>query len=302
LLAALAGCGDNVRSFFDDPAIEPLPQRLSELGIDATGGPDRVFAYEPVWPLWSSGSDKVRLAFFPAPIDTSVPDAWVFPRGTTFWKTFAYGDRPIETRVLRLLDVPTFDVYTWSDDGSDAVLADITAKDPVAVDAGTHTIPSRIDCRTCHEAGVQPTLGFSELQLGDGALAALDERGLVTQNNPSPERIPGKVSDPLTYRVLGYFTGNCVSCHHAGTGPNNSFDLRHQVALANTIDRPTESSASAAGIRVVPGDPEQSILWLAFARDTTNPEVKPMPPVGIDRGDAEGIELVRAWIESLAPP
>jgi hypothetical protein len=288
----LAGCGDNVQPFFDEPS-QPLPARLSELGLDDS----RVFAYEPTWPLWSSGSDKTRLAVFPAPIDTTVADRWVFPTGTTFIKTFAYGDRPIETRVLRPLDVPTFDVYKW--DGDDAYLADLTTKDPVTVDGGTHTIPSRIDCRACHESAAQPTIGFSELQLGDATLARLDERGLRTRVNAEPERIPGRTADSLTYQVLGYFTGNCVPCHHTGTGPNNSFDLRYQVALQNTIDHPTESSASAAGIRVVPGDPEQSILWLAFARDTTNPEVKPMPPVGIDRGDAEGIELVRRWIASL---
>jgi hypothetical protein len=298
VLLAVGACGDNIRSFYDDTS-QPLPQTLSELGIDATSGPDRVFAYEPVWPLWSSGSDKTRFAFFPQPIDTSTPDAWSFPTGTTFFKTFAYGDRPVETRVLRLLDVPTFDVYKWNDDGSDAILADIMTKDPVEVAGGTHTIPSKLDCRTCHESGAQPTLGFSEIQLDDTALAQLDDRGLRTQPNAAPTRIPD--DDEATYEVLGYFTGNCVPCHHTGTGPNNSFDLRFQVALANIIDHPTESSASAAGIRVVPGDPEQSILWLAFARDMTNPEVKPMPPLGIDRSDATGIELVRSWIASLPP-
>jgi hypothetical protein len=294
-----AACGDNVRSFYDDPT-QPLPATLSELGIDATSAPDPLIAYAPVWPFWSSGSEKTRFAFLPAPIDTEIADAWGFPTGTTFFKTFAYDGRPIETRVLRLLDTWTFDVYRWADDGRDATLADLTSNAPVDIAEGTHTIPSRIDCRTCHESAPVPALGFSELQLGDATLALLDDRGLRTQANPTPERIPD--TDPVTYQVLGLFHGNCVQCHHQGSGPNNSFDLRHQVALANTIDHPTESSASAAGIRVVPGDPEQSILWLAFARDRTNPEVKPMPPLGIDRGDAVGVEVVRSWIASLPTP
>jgi hypothetical protein len=297
LVLAVAGCGDNIRSFYDEPT-GPLPQQLSELGITKDSAPDQVFAYAPVYPLWSSGSDKTRFAFFPEPIDTTAPDAWQFPTGTTFFKTFAYGDRPIETRVVRLLETWSFDVYQWADDGSDAVLADLTRTIPVAIDAErTHTIPSRLDCRGCHESAPQPPLAFSELQLDDATLARLDERGLRTEINTAPERITDP--DPTTAEVLGLFQGNCVHCHATGSGPNNSFDLRHQVALANIIDHPTESSASAAGIRVVPGDAAQSILWLAFARDRTNPEVKPMPPIGIDRVDDAGVELVRAWIEAL---
>jgi hypothetical protein len=38
---------------------------------------------------------------------------------------------------------------------------------------------------------------------------------------------------------------------------------------------------------------------LAYLRDTSVPGLKPMPPVGIDHVDDDGLALVRSWIESL---
>lgn len=51
--------------------------------------------------------------------------------------------------------------------------------------------------------------------------------------------------------------------------------------LANIVNQPTASSASAAGIRVIPGDPEHSVLFLAVSAETTDPSIK------------------RAWITAL---
>jgi len=290
VLLALAGCGGGGETFFDHPT-EPLPATLGELGIGATTAPDAMIAYAPTWPFWSSGSAKTRFVFLPAPIDASAPDAWQFATGTMFVKTFAYDDRPIETRVLRLLDAGwTYDLYRWLDDGSDAMLVELGTQVEVPIDdTRVHTIPGRLDCRTCHESAPSPVLGFNELQLDDATLATL---GVIAS-----ARIPDP--DPTTHAVLGLFQGNCVHCHHGGGGPNASFDLRYPVALANTIDHPTESSGSAPGIRVKPGDPDHSILYLAYARDPANPDVKAMPPLGIDRGDATGLTLLRDWIEGL---
>ena len=296
-LVVLAACGEPA-PFFADP-LQPLPPTLGELGITATTAPDELIPYAPAWPFWSSGSDKARFAFVPSAIDTAIPDAWQFPAGTMFVKTFGYGDRPIETRVLRLLAAGwSFDVYRWRDDARDADLLELGTRLVVDVDAERqHTIPGRLDCRTCHESAPSPVLGFSELQLADDGLAALDERGLRSQVGGPPARIPE--GDPATHAVLGLFWGNCVQCHHGGAGPNASFDLRYPVALANTIDHPTASSGSAPGIRVVPGDPATSILYLAYARDTVIPDVKAMPPLGIDRADAAGLAVLRTWIEAL---
>ena len=306
-MCALTACGGEP-SFVAPTG--PLPGALSELGVGFGEEPPAPLArYAPRWPLWSSGSDKDRLYYLPAPIDTSAPDRWQLPRGTMLFKTFSYElgpdtHRPVETRVLRLLDTGwEYSVYLWAADGSDAHLIDLGASVVVELvdDRGVafeHRVPSRLDCRTCHESARAPVLGFSELQLDDATLAELDAAGLRSVPSPSPERIDHP--DSATRDVLGLFQGNCVHCHHGGAGASASFDLRHDVALANVIDVPTMSSASAAGIRVVPGDPGSSILFLALSGETDDPAIKPMPPLGVDRRDTEGIELVRDWIESLA--
>lgn len=308
LCMALAACGDNLRpSVFDDPTQE-LPATLAELGI-AWGEPAPApwFAFAPSWPLWSSGSAKDRLAFVPAPIDTTVADAWQFPIGTLFAKTFSYplagARQPVETRILRRTgDGWTYDVYLWAGDGSGAtkIALDTSVVVELADDGGapfTHRVPGRLDCRTCHESAAVPALGFSEIQLDAALLAALDAEGLRSVPSATPARI--EHADPATRDVLGLFQGNCVHCHNGGAGVSASFDLRHGVALAAIIDQPTASSASAAGIRVVPGSPGTSILFLAVSGETADPAVKPMPPLGIDRRDAGAIERLRAWIAAL---
>ena len=299
----LPGCGQDRPSFFDDPT-GALPDRLSALDLHPDRPPPpELRAYDPVWPLWSSGSDKARLMFLPGPIDTTAPQAWEFPIGTVLFKTFAYAHRPVETRVVRRLATRwSYDVYLWSDDGADADLLPLDTSVQVdLVDEGGHAIahrvPNRLDCRTCHESAPHPVLGVSELQLDDDALAALDADGLRSAPSPAPARI--RHDDPTTRDVLGLLHGNCVHCHNGTTGVSASFDLRHPVALANTVNQPTASSASAAGIRVVPRAPQDSILFLAFSGETSDPEVKTMPPLGIDRRDTAGIELVRRWITEL---
>ena len=102
----------------------------------------------------------------------------------------------------------------------------------------------------------------------------------------------------LTSQVLGYLVGNCTHCHNGTNGAASSFDLRPEVALRNLIDQPTASSATADGIRVVPGEPEQSVLYLAV-RGGSDFEVKDMPPLGVARRDDAAIQLLRNWILEL---
>ena len=97
--------------------------------------------------------------------------------------------------------------------------------------------------------------------------------------------------DERTAEVLGYLRGNCVHCHNGRT----VFDLRQEVALENLIDQPTASSGVEVGIRVVPGDPEASVLLAVLdgESDTT------MPPLGVQIRDESAIRKVREWIREL---
>ena len=120
---------------------------------------------------------------------------------------------------------------------------------------------------------------------------------------PKPRTPYASLGDrgPLTSAVLGNFVGNCVHCHNGSNGAASSFDLRPAVALENLVDQPTASSATAAGIRLVPGAPEESILYLAMS-GTPDLEVKEMPPLGVAIRDLSAIEQLYDWILALQKP
>jgi hypothetical protein len=302
--------------------LSSLPALLSETGVfphllDLNQVAPEAIAYEPMWPLWSSGSEKSRVLVLPegTQIDNTDPGKWIFPLGTLIFKTFSFPNddgqwNPVETRLMRKEEEDwTYHVYQWNEEGTDAALISIQKKTPVSAlgpDGETfeHLIPSLLQCRKCHESNPTRVIGFSELQLSTSAdnLAPLidtlveKEHLLVTPTQPLPTLTH---EDPLTQEVMGYMQGNCTTCHNGGDGPATSFDLHHTVMLENTVNMPTEGSGSADGIRVVPGHPEESILFVGFSGETTDQEVKMMPPLGADKMDKEAVELFRNWIESM---
>jgi hypothetical protein len=302
----------------------PLPETMAELGLYPKPGDlgrvhPRALPYEPAYPLWSNGSEKQRFLVLPdgAGVDASESDAWSFPLGTLFLKTFSYpppGDasgklRPLETRVIRSgEDGFEYAVYLWDEAGESASLIDLKNKTlvPVELDgeAFEHEVPSKLQCRMCHESKLGTIIGFREIQLGalpasggETELEKLARRSVFTSELAAePERI--EHDDPLTLEVLGYLQGNCVHCHNGGEGSSTAFDMRHDVALENLISRDSEGEL-LSGIRVVPGDPEASLVYLTLDRRSEEGEILPMPPVGVQREDARALELFRSWIEAL---
>ena len=276
--------------------------------------------YQPKWPLWSNGSVKGRYIVLPegTQIDNTTED-WVFPVGTLVFKTFSYvtqdsegEELPYETRVIRgTEDGWEFAVYLWNRDTMTARKLDLNA--PVIiplVDADgnsfSHRVPTRLECIQCHGSNGNFVIGFDELQLnsklnesdGQTQLESFHDLNYF-QNNISdhPEEI---VSDSEeTTNVLGYVNTNCAVCHNGGTGFSRAFDMRYPVMLENTINRETESSGSAAGVRIIPGDAENSVLFQAVSGETDNPEVLSMPLIGVQFKDHQFIEELRQWINTL---
>lgn len=286
----------------------PLPERLSESGWFDPADRDhlhpRAIPFAPAYPLWSNGSEKHRFLLLPegVRVDNTVRGEWAFPVGTLVVKTFSYDEQPVETRVLRHTeDGWELRAYAWDEDGLDATLLD--GSEPtlrtVSVDGETfeHAIPSERQCRTCHEANGSMVIGFSELQLArDGAsvIEALADRDVFLEPAPAAlEHID--IDDALTHDAVGYLQGNCVHCHNGTPGPANAFDMRHPVALENLVGVMTTSRAVEPGLRVAPGDPDASALYRLFAGSA---ELE-MPPLGVQRRDAEAAERLRQWIASL---
>lgn len=279
---------DGEPSYLDDP-IGPLPETIEELGlhgnpVDLRRTHPRALAYEPAFPLWSNGSAKERFLVLPPDqtIDPTNPSSWSFPTGTLFLKTFSYpdagesgGSRPVETRVLQSSDSGwEYAVYLWDEAGKTAALRDISRSAAVPVEhdgeSFEHVVPSKLDCRKCHESEPNTVLGFREIQLGpsgapESELTRLAARG-VFGSEPRPEFERIEHEDPLTEDVLRYFQGNCVHCHNGGEGASSAFDMRHEVALENLIGRKTEGELLSDGVRVVPGDPDASVVFLTLAR------------------------------------
>jgi hypothetical protein len=302
----------------EDP-LGPMPAKLSETGIYAhtreRKPSARALVYEPSLPLWSNGSAKQRMLFLPKgeQIDNARRDHWEFPVGTLFVKTFNFADAkdpaPVETRIIRRTEEGwEYEAYRWRD--GDAYLLSLERSIPARVRFADdrkldHEIPSRFDCKSCHEHNETVIIGFDELRLNSvlaGArhtqLELLASKGVFSQSLPThPVEIT--TDDALERSVVGYLHGNCAHCHNRSLRSESRLDLTFGSAIENLIGRETEGSGQAAGIRVVAGDPERSILFQALSGESDDEELKPMPPIGVQLKDAQAIELFRTWITGL---
>ena len=259
VLAVLAGCvagGDSAEAFPD--SLGALRQRYPV-----------AVAYEPPHALWTNGASKDRSVWVP---ESDLLDSHAPPPGSVWFKEIAIDGVPVETRVIRLDDHgPAYAVYLHDETGEASLITE-GAMVPIAAKGFEHRVPATRQCARCHEAGAGPILGGVEAEPSESS------------------------ADPETAWVIDYVQGNCAHCHNGSGAPGASFDLRSPVFLANTVGRSTEGSASASGTRVVPGDPEASVLLRALRGD---PGVAPMPPLGVQLRDEIAIARIGAWIESL---
>ena len=215
-----------------------------------------------------AGSTSRRATF----IDGSNPDAWTFPVGTRVWKEFRFARRA-ETRLIERTRAGwQYATYAWNDEETEATLVPeggVRYSVPIR-DGVRHGIPSRVDCRACHEAGPERLLGVTALQLSPdrdpnaphaepppaGAidLTALVSRGLL-RGTParvldSPPRIAA--ASPAERAALGYLHSNCGSCH-AGTGELRSLGVRAQLHAEPAAGR----TRTGAGDLARPAEPVQ---------------------------------------------
>lgn len=308
------------------------PRTLRDTGLYAdwdakTVGPGKLH-FSPQYPLWTDGAVKTRWMELPAGtfVDGSNPEVWQFPVGARFWKEFRFSRRA-ETRFIEhTAQGWQYATYVWNEDASEALLAPERGIPRYVVirDGVRHDIPSRSDCKSCHEASPSRILGFSALQLSanrdpaaphaeplsdvDVTLPTLIARGLL-RGLPAPlsdgaPRIAA--TSPTARAALGYLHGNCGFCHtRSGELANLEFSLLYPLltpgsdqppAVTTTLGRISKyvpSSWDAPGERVVAGQPERSVL--AFRMASRNP-VSQMPPLGTRVVDDDAMALIRRWI------
>lgn len=337
LLAAAAQAWQRAPSASD----ADLPARLQDTGLYRAGTSDTLhpeaLAFTPQYPLWSDGAEKRRWMRLPpgTAIDARNPDAWDFPPGTRLWKEFALGARRIETRYLERRADGTwrYATYAWSADGREAWLVPAGGAELDAIAGlpdGRYELPSRDDCRACHEGAAVPVLGASALQLsterdplaphqqaaqaGEADLRLLTERGWL-HHLPRAllDTAPRIAAASATERAaLGTLHANCGHCHNDDGAPVPvRLVLSQRVAdpvasrervLASIVDVPSRHRSrapTADARRIAPGHPERSVLALRMR--SRDPRLQ-MPPLGTRLADPEGLALIERWIANDLSP
>lgn len=311
----------------------PLPAELRCTGLYADWETRTlrcdVREYAPAYELWSDAASKHRYVYLPpgSSIDVTDPESFEYPVGTQFWKEFWLpGDEPGvigETRLMRKTASGwLYTSYVWSEDGS---LAAQTNAGVLDLHGTGHTVPSREQCRACHEGRGDFILGWDFLMLGSGAsgvtLETLVAEGRLSAAEDAPYptpldwlelEIPG---DSLERAGLGYLHANCgVSCHNRGDKSGASITGFYLRLDAATLESVQTTDAVVTGVNVAPGpeaelppgapgsyyefrplDPTRS---LAVARMSVRTEAA-MPLLGTNVVDPDGIAAVSAWVAGM---
>lgn len=296
--------------------VSGAPELLSLTGLYKDGKEtlaEGVRSFVPRFALYSDGATKRRWIYLPPgnQIDTADADYWKFPTGTKLWKEFSRDGTRVETRLLeKLADGSWLRVaYEWRADQSDAEIVPAGKRNAGGTE---HDIPSQGDCNTCHASTRGGVLGFSAIQLDheetDVSLDDLNAEGALSEQVTVPV-LPGSETEQS---VLGYFHVNCGTCHNP-TSPVRTrvnMDLRLRMdSLTAVTGTPLYESAvnkpisiqdgqqpAGASVRIAPGAPSASAVFL---RLNSRGEKYSMPPLGTEKVDEEGRDLISAWITDL---
>jgi len=324
----LTGCTRSVHSYRHDP----YPSKLSAWHL-FTGRPadlhpnQGVVPYDLNTPLFSDYAAKSRFVWMPSGTSATYhpTEAFDFPAGTIFSKTFAYNGRLIETRLLVRGDKGWTPLpYVWNDAQTEATLQ--IAADPTTVH-WTHpsgdqynidyVIPNVNQCKECHEKSKTTVpIGPKARNLNkDYEYASGRENQLVywtrigyLKGAPSPEQAPRATvwDDPSTgsveQRARTYMDVNCGNCHNP-QGTANTSGLYLTTAEIDPmrlgICKVPVSAGQGSGdllFDVVNGKPDESILLRRM--DSVTPKVM-MPELGRTLIHREGVALIREWIREM---
>jgi hypothetical protein len=317
------GCEEQIKASLDG-----LPVDLECTGLFADGTSDKladgVQAFAPAYPLWSDNAGKARWIKLPRgqKIDTSDQSRWRFPLNTKFWKQFDANGTRLETRLFQKVRADRWvgATYIWEADGKHATREE-GGRDLVR-NGVNYRVPSETLCDDCHDGHPDSVLGFEAVSLG---LPAADQNGLTLRKlvdqglltNP-PARTQLVIGDDGTGKaadVLGWLHVNCgVSCHNDGVNSDAELTgLRMKLDPALLDGRPSNSfqtfrllintaavtSQWSGQKRVVPGQPDKSLLYKLITTRTPMDGNKQMPPLVSRVVDTKNAAKVRDWITAL---
>jgi len=312
---------------------------LAEYGIFTGTGASQdpapgVYAYDVIAPLFADDARKHRFIQLPsdgskARYDASAP--WELPVGAIAVKTFSFvhdardpskGERLIETRLL-IRDaagiVPI--TYVWNAAQTEAV-REVAGRD-VNVEwidgAGrarttAYRIPTTNDCKRCHGLDDVRWLGVRTRQLdrpsdsyaNENQIDALTALGFFESPPPAGPRDhlvdPSDETAPIDPRGRSYLEANCGHCHNKSAAADwSGLELDwgpHPPGALGVCKKPS-SAGDTGGLRfdILPGKPAESVLL--YRMQLTNSAYR--MPEGSRSPDAEGLDVIAAWIASLPP-
>ncbi len=300
--------------------------------------------YTVATPLWSDGAEKQRYLAIPDGTTIRVkeckktPDACKpvaeggtpeddgkldLPEGSVLVKSFAFGGKFIETRLLVKFSSDTWVGYNyeWRDDQSDAdLLPDEVGgkRKPITNATGgaqTWHFPDRAQCLRCHTSAAGVSLGIELRQLNTNfaypsgvtanQLETLSAIGMFAEPLARPLAAgypaPSGKSGTVEGRARAYLHANCAICHRP-RGNFDSMDMRFDATAAgmNVCNSDAQSQQGDLGVagakRLVPGEPGKSLMAIRMRRTDMNR----MPEIGTSVVDDAGLAVVETWISSLA--
>lgn len=287
---------------------DTLPPRLSDYHFFSGDMPNaRVVSYSLNTPLFSDYADKDRFVFVPDGQTARFAGAGLadLPVGSALIKTFRYGARKIETRVLLhrasgWVALP----YVWQ--GDDAVLKRAGARVDVVAHGQTvsYAVPNVNQCKECHALdGALTPIGPKARNLGMSQFEHWRKLGILDGYPVVAE--PPRWTDarqPLAIRARAYLDINCGHCHNPkGAASNSGLFLTSDQTDPTALGigkRPVAAGRGSGGysFAIEPGHPERSIL--IHRMQSTEPGVA-MPEVGRATVHAEGVKLVSDWIKAM---
>lgn len=283
---------------------------------DPTRPTTALVPYDVNAPLWSDGADKSRYVALPdgEALHMSRNGSVELPPGGVLIKEFVREGWRLETRFLVRDGVGDWraTTYVWNDAQTDAFKTSDGAT--IDLEEGTWPVPSEAQCFECHTEAAGMSLGLERRQLdlefsyestGRNAnqITTLAGLGMLEEAQASqdgPLASPYDPLAPLEDRARAYLHANCAHCHRPGGLGEGQIDLRAStpLRLMNICDqRPlTADPVAGGGVILAPGDPERSGLYLRMTRE--DPTWR-MPPLGTQKLDTQGSQLVAEWIESI---
>lgn len=264
LLAVCTACGPQKVHTPDDNS--GFPDRLSAWHVftgklAALQPAPGVLPYDLNVPLFSDYAEKRRFVWMPSGTAASYkPDGvFDFPVGTILSKTFSFGARHIETRLLVHTQSGWYTLpYVWLPDQSDATLEMTPA--PIQITPSyTYVIPNANQCTLCHaqsHGGVKTVgpLGPKAWNLNrPGQLARWTRAGYLRSLPPENQLPPAPQS--LDQRAKAYLEVNCAHCHAQALDP---------AKILTTME-------------------------------STDPDIR-MPNIAHTLVHREGVQLIRQWL------